>query len=85
MARQRTEKVLSENENALSAKAEIIDHSIISMERLHEIINGGHLAELSTDGVVDGTEIGAECPSGSYTCWILQYQSGYRCSLYTLN
>lgn len=70
---------------AVSDRREISDRSIISIERLHEIVNGGGLAALSTDGVVDGAGIGEGCPPGSYTCWILQYQSGYRCSLYTLN
>lgn len=85
MESQKTETVSAENSDAASLAAEVLDRSIISMERLHEIVNGGNLTALSTEGVVDSAQIGDGCPSGSYTCWILQYQSGYRCSLYTLN
>lgn len=58
---------------------------IISMERLHEIVNAGGLSELCTGGVICGTEIRDGRPDGEYTIWKLEYIGGRREQWYTLN
>ena len=58
---------------------------IISMERLHEIVNAGGLSGLCTGGVICGTEIRGGQPDGEYTLWKLEYLSGRREQWYTLN
>lgn len=58
---------------------------IISMERLHEIVNSGVLCGLCTGGVFGGAQIGAERPEGEYTLWKLEYADGQKKQLYTLN
>lgn len=58
---------------------------IISMKRLHEIVNSGVLCGLCTGGVFGGAEIGSSEPEGEYTLWNLEYINGRREHLYTLN
>lgn len=58
---------------------------IISMERLHEIVNSGVLCHLCTCGVFDGARIRAGQPDGEYTLWNLEYIDGQHKHLYTLN
>lgn len=58
---------------------------VVSMERLHEIVNSGALCGLCTGGVFGGAQIGAEQPEGEYTLWKLEYTDGRRRLLYTLN
>lgn len=60
-------------------------NEIISMERLHEIVNGGGLSGLCTGGVFAGTQIQGAQPEGEYTLWKLEYIGGYREQWYTLN
>lgn len=59
--------------------------SIISMEKLHEIVNSGVLCGLCTGGVFFGKQIGAERPDEEYTLWKLEYADGQKEHLYTLN
>lgn len=58
---------------------------IISMERLHQIVNAGGLSGLCTGGVVAGTQIPGGQPEGEYTLWKLEYIGGQREQWYTLN
>ena len=58
---------------------------IISMERLHEIVNAGGLSGLCTGGVVCGTDIRDGEPDGEYTLWKLEYIGGHREQWYTRN
>jgi hypothetical protein len=56
---------------------------VISMERLHEIVDSGVLCGLCTEGVYGGAQIGAA--AGEYTRWSLKYTDGQQEHLYTLN
>lgn len=67
------------------AAGEEADHMIVSMERLHEIVNAGGLSGLCTGGVFSGTQIASGVPEGEYTLWKLEYVGGRRQQLYTLN
>lgn len=58
---------------------------IISMERLHEIVNAGGLSGLCTGGVFAGAQIQDGQPGGEYTLWKLEYIGGHREQWYTLN
>jgi len=58
---------------------------IISMERLHEIVNAGGLSGLCTGGVVCGADIRGGEPDGEYTLWKLEYIGGHREQWYTRN
>ena len=58
---------------------------IVSMERLHQIVNSGVLCGLCTGGVFGGTELDSNQSEGEYTLWKLEYINGQREQLYTLN
>lgn len=58
---------------------------IVSMERLHQIVNSGMLCGLCTGGVFGGAEIEGSQTEGEYTLWKLEYRNGQREHLYTLN
>ncbi|MCI8564707.1 MAG: hypothetical protein HFI39_00050 [Lachnospiraceae bacterium] len=58
---------------------------IVSMEKLHEIVNSGVLCGLCTGGVYGGAEMGFGRTEGEYTLWKLEYSNGQRENLYTLN
>lgn len=58
---------------------------IISMERLHEIVNSGCLSGLCTGGVFCGAQIGTGRQEEEYTLWKLRYADGQQEHLYTLN
>ena len=58
---------------------------VISMERLHEIVNEGSLCGLCTGGVYAGTQVRGGQPEGEYTLWKLEYIGGRREQWYTLN
>lgn len=58
---------------------------VITMERLHQIVNEGGLCGLCTGGVFAGTQVGGGRPDGEYTLWKLEYTSGRREQWYTLN
>ena len=64
--------------------ADLMAKGIISMEKLHEIVNSGVLCGLCTGGVFAGTQIGAQ-PEKEYTLWKLEYDGGRREDWYTLN
>ena len=59
--------------------------SVVSMERLHKIVNSGRLSGLRTGGVFDGGEVGEDVPEGEYTLWILTYLDGRTEQVYTLD
>lgn len=61
------------------------DTRIISMERLHEIVNSGALCGLCTGGVFGGAEIRSGRTEDEYTLWKLEYTNGQSERLYTLN
>lgn len=65
--------------------AESVVNGIISMERLHEIVNAGGLCGLCTGGVIAGAQIRGGQPEGEYTLWKLEYIGGHREQWYTLN
>lgn len=58
---------------------------IISMERLHQIVNAGGLCGLRTGGVFAGTQVRGGQPGEEYTLWKLEYISGQREQWFTLN
>jgi len=58
---------------------------VITMERLHQIVNSGGLCGLCTGGVFAGTQVGGGQPEKEYTLWKLEYVSGHREQWYTLN
>ena len=58
---------------------------IISMERLHQIVNQGGLSGLCTGGVFAGSQVRDGRPEGEYTLWKLEYAGGRREQWYTLN
>ena len=59
--------------------------SVVSMERLHKIVNSGRLSGLRTGGVFDGGQVGEDVPEGEYTLWILTYLDGRTEQVYTLD
>ena len=59
--------------------------SVVSMERLHKIVNSGRLCGLRTGGVFDGGQVGEDVPEGEYTLWILTYLDGRTEQVYTLD
>ena len=58
---------------------------VVSMERLHKIVNSGRLCGLRTGGVFDGGQVGKDVPEGEYTLWILTYLDGRIEQVYTLD